>query len=331
MTSRPGEAIAPPHLAHRAAHAGEELGRFDLLRVRAGGVLVRAVPAAAAAGDAGQPGLRRAAVRSGHAADDPGAVHQHGRPASSPPTSSTRSSSRPISDIVKGARGEVVSLGFVISLWAGSSAISAFVDSIVEAHDQTPLRHPVRQRFYALGLYVVMLVGRDRDGTVHRAGTAKDRRVPSRQLGQRAGTTATTRCCSLGLVVAMNVLYRVSLPEPLPSHRLLTRLGAGDRGVPDRHVRAAGVSDVDHQHRLHLRRACDADRVPVVRVLPRLLDHAGRRTERRDPRGVACAGHPREAVPVVVGGEGPSHGMAPAARSPAALPAATTTDGDATS
>src|SRR5918994_1079721 len=64
-----------------------------------------------------------------------------------------------IRDIVKGARGEVVSLGFVISLWAGSSAISAFVDSITEAHDQTPLRHPVRQRFYALGLYVVMLIG----------------------------------------------------------------------------------------------------------------------------------------------------------------------------
>src|SRR3954453_13396729 len=64
----------------------------------------------------------------------------------------------PVHDIVKGARGEVVSLGFVISLWAGSSAISAFVDSIVEAHDQTELRHPVRQRFFALGLYVVMLM-----------------------------------------------------------------------------------------------------------------------------------------------------------------------------
>ena len=92
-----------------------------------------------------------------------------------------------VRDIVKGARGEVVSMGFVISLWAGSSAISAFVDSIVEAHDQTPLRHPVRQRFYALGLYVVMLVGRDRDGTVRRARAAQDRRVPARQLGQRAG------------------------------------------------------------------------------------------------------------------------------------------------
>ena len=38
-----------------------------------------------------------------------------------------------VSDIVAGARGEVVSLGFVISLWAGSSAVSAFVDSVVEA------------------------------------------------------------------------------------------------------------------------------------------------------------------------------------------------------
>ena len=63
-----------------------------------------------------------------------------------------------VRDIANGARGEVVSLGFVISLWAGSSAISAFVDSVAEAHDQTPLRHPVRQRFFALCLYVVMLL-----------------------------------------------------------------------------------------------------------------------------------------------------------------------------
>jgi len=63
-----------------------------------------------------------------------------------------------IRDIAGEARGEVVSLGFVISLWAGSSAMSAFVDSVVEAHDQTPLRHPVRQRFFALFLYIVLLM-----------------------------------------------------------------------------------------------------------------------------------------------------------------------------
>src|ERR1700740_1554354 len=63
-----------------------------------------------------------------------------------------------IRDITANARGEVVSVGFLISLWAGSSAISAYVDAVVEAHDQTPLRHPVRQRLFALFLYVVMLV-----------------------------------------------------------------------------------------------------------------------------------------------------------------------------
>lgn len=58
------------------------------------------------------------------------------------------------------ARGReaVISFSFILSLWAGSSAISAFVDSIVRAHGQTELRHPVRQRIFALGLYIVFLL-----------------------------------------------------------------------------------------------------------------------------------------------------------------------------
>lgn len=125
-----------------------------------------------------------------------------------------------VRDIVKGARGEVVSLGFVISLWAGSSAISAFVDSIVEAHDQTELRHPVRQRFYALGLYVVMLV--------FAVGTA-----PLLVLGPRKVAELIPYdwdgilrygywpALFISLMIAVNVLYRVSLPKPLPTHRLI--------------------------------------------------------------------------------------------------------------
>lgn len=123
-------------------------------------------------------------------------------------------------DIASGARGEVVSLGFVISLWAGSSAISAFVDSVVEAHGQTPLRHPVRQRFFALGLYVVMLL------SVIAA-------LPLLALGPRAiGSRLPASWDNmlrfgyypmliLGLVLAVTVLYRVSLPAPLPTHRLV--------------------------------------------------------------------------------------------------------------
>jgi membrane protein len=125
-----------------------------------------------------------------------------------------------VRDIVRGARGEVVSIGFVISLWAGSSAVSAFVDSITEAHDQTPLRHPVRQRFFALGLYVVMLV--------MAIGTAPLIALGPLKIGERIPESWDNvlrfgyyPALILALVVSVTFLYRVSLPKPLPSHRLV--------------------------------------------------------------------------------------------------------------
>ena len=51
----------------------------------------------------------------------------------------------------------MVSIGLVISLWAGSSAMSAFVESITIAYSQHEVRHPVAERFFALGLYLVAL------------------------------------------------------------------------------------------------------------------------------------------------------------------------------
>ncbi|ADT99901.1 MULTISPECIES: YihY/virulence factor BrkB family protein [Mycolicibacterium] len=126
-----------------------------------------------------------------------------------------------VRDIVNGARGEVVSLGFVISLWAGSSAISAFVDSITEAHGQTALRHPVRQRFYALGLYVVMLIGAIVTAPFLALGPRKVAEfIPD--SWDDALRFAYFPVLFVALAVAVNVLYRVSLPKPLPTHRLLT-------------------------------------------------------------------------------------------------------------
>src|SRR3954466_3675422 len=125
-----------------------------------------------------------------------------------------------VRDIVKGARGEVVSGGFVISLWAGSSAISAFAHPTPEAHDQTPLRHPVRQRFYALGLYVVMLVGAILIAPFLALGPRKIAEyLPD--SWDKVLAYGYYPVLFLGLIVAMNILYRVSLPKPLPSHRLL--------------------------------------------------------------------------------------------------------------
>ncbi len=128
-----------------------------------------------------------------------------------------------VGDITNHARGEVVSLGFLISLWAGSSAISAFVDSVVEAHDQTPLRHPVRQRFFALFLYIVMLV------VV--VATAPVAVIGPRKVGEHIPESWANvlqygyyPALILGLMVGIMILYRVALPVPLPSHRLI--LGA---------------------------------------------------------------------------------------------------------
>lgn len=125
-----------------------------------------------------------------------------------------------VRDIVAGARGEVVSLGFVISLWAGSSAISAFVDSIVEAHDQTPLRHPVRQRFYALALYVT--------GLLIVIATAPFMALGPRKIIEYLPDSWANvlhygyyPLLGVSLIAAVTILYRMSLPNPLPTHRLV--------------------------------------------------------------------------------------------------------------
>jgi membrane protein len=125
-----------------------------------------------------------------------------------------------IRDIAGEARGEVVSLGFVISLWAGSSAMSAFVDSVVEAHDQTPLRHAVRQRLFALFLYIVLLV--------FVVLTAPLAVVGPRKVGEHIPNSWANvlhygyyPAVVVGLMIGIMLLYRVALPVPLPSHRLI--------------------------------------------------------------------------------------------------------------
>src|SRR4051812_8756934 len=63
-----------------------------------------------------------------------------------------------VGQILTTARGEVVSVGFVLSVWSGSSAMAAFTDAITRAHGQYQLRNLVWQRILAALLYVVALV-----------------------------------------------------------------------------------------------------------------------------------------------------------------------------
>ncbi|HEV7649938.1 MAG TPA: YihY/virulence factor BrkB family protein [Actinophytocola sp.] len=63
-----------------------------------------------------------------------------------------------VDDILRHGRGEILTVGFLLSLWAGSSAMSSFVDAITVAHDQYGVRNEIWQRIFALLLYLAALV-----------------------------------------------------------------------------------------------------------------------------------------------------------------------------
>ncbi|MCZ2818522.1 YihY/virulence factor BrkB family protein [Modestobacter sp. VKM Ac-2984] len=63
-----------------------------------------------------------------------------------------------LDDILGPGRLDIVSLGFVVSLWAGSSATATFLNTVVIAYDQRDVRGPIRTRLMALWLFVIGLV-----------------------------------------------------------------------------------------------------------------------------------------------------------------------------
>ena len=63
-----------------------------------------------------------------------------------------------LNDILGSGRLDVISVGFLISLWAGSSATATFINTAVIAYDQRDVRGPIATRLMALWLFVVGLL-----------------------------------------------------------------------------------------------------------------------------------------------------------------------------
>src|SRR3954465_7504327 len=61
-------------------------------------------------------------------------------------------------EILHGQRADIISVGFVLALWAGSSATATFVNTITIAYGQRDLRGPVRSRLLALWLFLGTIV-----------------------------------------------------------------------------------------------------------------------------------------------------------------------------
>ncbi|GAA1220631.1 YihY/virulence factor BrkB family protein [Prauserella alba] len=127
-----------------------------------------------------------------------------------------------VDDILTTGKGEIVSVGFLISLWAGSSAMSSFVDAITVAHDQYGVRNEVWQRIFALLLYMASLallivglpiiaIGPD---LLPDFFPPDWRPTVSAWVGTLYYPTA-----GVALVLALATLYKLSLPRKLPWHR----------------------------------------------------------------------------------------------------------------
>lgn len=121
-------------------------------------------------------------------------------------------------------RAGVMSISFVISLWAGSSAMSCYIAAITTAHHQQDVRNPVWQRIFALLVYVVFLAAAVVVLPLVAIGPSQ-----LRQLVPPSWSPAVTTVIDIGyfpfvgavLVVMLTTLYHLALRHPLPWHRLL--------------------------------------------------------------------------------------------------------------
>lgn len=127
-----------------------------------------------------------------------------------------------VNDILTTGKGEIVSVGFLISLWAGSSAMSSFVDAITVAHDQYGVRNEVWQRIFALLLYLVGLVLLVIGLPLIAIGPNLLADLsPARWKPTVSDWVGALYYPVLGvvLVLALATLYKLALPRRLPWHR----------------------------------------------------------------------------------------------------------------
>lgn len=129
-----------------------------------------------------------------------------------------------VDDVMARPRASVISFGFILSLWAGSSAVSTFVDSIVHAHEQQDARNPIWQRIFALLLYVGFLFAAVVVLPVIALGPALIGRLIPGSWHSIVG-----RIIDIGyfpfvgavLIIGLTTLYKLALHKSLPWHRLL--------------------------------------------------------------------------------------------------------------
>ena len=127
-----------------------------------------------------------------------------------------------VDDVLSRGRGTIVSVGFVLSLWAGSSALASLVDAITMAYRQHKVRNPIWQRTFALLLYLVSLIGAVLVLPLLAIGPGVvPRFFPASVRPTVVDLVGVFYYPGLGmlLVLGLATLYKVVLPHKHPWHR----------------------------------------------------------------------------------------------------------------
>jgi membrane protein len=126
--------------------------------------------------------------------------------------------------ILGSGRLDIVSIGFLLSLWAGSSATATFMNTTVIAYDQRDVRGPIRTRLMALWLFILGMVGAVIVlpllvlGPGVLVGLLPDRWQATAWLLVNAVYWPVV---VVGLILALTSFFHVMLPRRLPWHRHL--------------------------------------------------------------------------------------------------------------
>lgn len=125
-------------------------------------------------------------------------------------------------EVLNGERGGAISIGFIVALWAGSSAMATFVNTTTIAYDMRDLRGPVRSRLLALWLFLatiaigvfvlpMLVLGPD---LLHRAFPKSMQPTVSTLIG--AGYYPVL---ALILLLGLTTFFKLAPPRRLPWHR----------------------------------------------------------------------------------------------------------------
>lgn len=127
-----------------------------------------------------------------------------------------------VHSVLTNGRADVVSIGFLLALWTGSTAMSTFVNTITIAYDLRDIRSAVRSRLLALGLFLgAVAVGVIVLPAVVLGPGAIEALAPAayRHQVHIAVTAAYWPIVVLGSLVMLCSLYHLSVPVRTPWRR----------------------------------------------------------------------------------------------------------------